>query len=267
MKVSPGMRLGRYEIGASIGAGGMGEVFHGLDTLLNRPVAIKVLPERVANDSDARQRFEREARLLASLSHPNILAIHDFGTEQGVAFAVMELLEGETLRQRLRRALPAETALDYALGIARGLAAAHAKGVIHRDLKPDNIFLPIHGSVKILDFGLARLDAPMTNDADTGQLFSTQPGLIIGTVGYMSPEQLLGLDTRCPRRHLLLWRRAARDALGTAAVCRLSRGDHERRAESRSASRCRSRWTSRAASCAPASRRSRSGDINRRRIS
>ncbi|HEV8209158.1 MAG TPA: protein kinase [Vicinamibacterales bacterium] len=195
MKVSPGMRLGRYEVGASIGAGGMGEVFNGLDTLLNRHVAIKVLPERVANDSDARQRFEREARLLASLSHPNILAIHDFGNEQGVAFAVMELLEGETLRQRLRRALPAETALDYALGIARGLAAAHAKGVIHRDLKPDNIFLPTHGSVKILDFGLARLEAPMTNEGDTGQVFSTQPGLIIGTVGYMSPEQLLGLDT------------------------------------------------------------------------
>jgi serine/threonine-protein kinase len=195
MKVSPGMRLGRYEIRASIGAGGMGEVFNGLDTLLDRHVAIKVLPERVATNSDARQRFEREARLLASLSHPNILAIHDFGHEQGVAFAVMELLEGETLRQRLRSALPAETALDYALGIARGLAAAHAKGVIHRDLKPDNIFLPIHGSVKILDFGLARLDAPMTNDVDTGQVFSTQPGLIIGTVGYMSPEQLLGLDT------------------------------------------------------------------------
>jgi eukaryotic-like serine/threonine-protein kinase len=195
MEVTPGMRLGRYEVGTSIGAGGMGEVFNGLDTLLNRHVAIKVLPERVANDRDARHRFEREVRLLASLSHPNILAIHDFGTEQGIAFAVMELLEGETLRDRLRSALPAETALAYALGIAHGLVAAHAKGVIHRDLKPENIFLPTHGSVKILDFGLASGHAPVTNEGDTGQVFSTQPGTILGTVGYMSPEQLLGLDT------------------------------------------------------------------------
>lgn len=199
-KVSPGMRLGRYEVGAPIGAGGMGEVFSGIDTRLGRQIAIKVLPEHVAQTADARQRFEREAKLLASLSHRNILAIHDFADEEGITFAVMELLQGETLRQRLRRgSIPLATTLEHALGIARGLAAAHAKGVVHRDLKPENVFLPESGSVKILDFGLARLTESVpesqASTAVTTETFVTQPGLIMGTVGYMSPEQLRGRAT------------------------------------------------------------------------
>ncbi len=199
-KVSPGMRLGRYEVGAPIGAGGMGEVFSGVDTRLGRQVAIKVLPEHIAHAPDARQRFEREAKLLASLSHRNILAIHDFADEQGITFAVMELLQGETLRQRLRRGpIPVPTALEHALGIACGLAAAHTKGVVHRDLKPENVFLPESGSVKILDFGLARLTEPMparqASTAVTTETFVTQAGLILGTMGYMSPEQLRGYAT------------------------------------------------------------------------
>ena len=198
-KVSPGMRLGRYEVGAPIGAGGMGEVFSGVDTRLGRQVAIKVLPEHVAQSADVRQRFEREAKLLASLSHPNILSIHDFGDEQGITFAVMELLQGETLRQRLRRgSMPVATALEHALGVARGLAAAHAKNVVHRDLKPENVFLPGSGSVKILDFGIARLTESVASQASTAvttEAFVTQPGSILGTMGYMSPEQLRGHAT------------------------------------------------------------------------
>jgi serine/threonine-protein kinase len=196
MKASPGMRLGRYEILAAIGAGGMGDVFRALDTSLGRQVAIKVLPEGAGGDDVARKRFEREVRLLASLSHVNILAIHDFGDEQGMVFAVMELLEGMTLRQRLRNGLMApDAALGVALAVARGLAAAHAKGIVHRDLKPENIFLPVDGPVKILDFGLARLNMPeVTSDVVASPEFLTQTGVILGTVGYMSPEQLCGLD-------------------------------------------------------------------------
>src|SRR6266850_735545 len=156
-------RLGPYEIVAPLGAGGMGEVYRARDTRLGREVAIKVLPHPLANDPDRRARFEREAKAVAALSHPNILAIHDYGTEGGITYAVMEFLEGETLRDRLTKGrLAWREAVDIGAAIAEGLAAAHTKGIVHRDIKPENLFLTTDGRVKILDFGLARV-APLPN--------------------------------------------------------------------------------------------------------
>ena len=155
--LSAGTRLGPYEILSPIGAGGMGEVYRARDSKLQRDVAIKVLPQVVANDPETLARFEREALAVASLSHPNILAIFDFGNDGGVAYAVMELLEGETLRGKLDAGpIPRKQAVDYALQIARGLSAAHQEGVVHRDLKPENLFVTKDGHLKILDFGLAK---------------------------------------------------------------------------------------------------------------
>src|SRR5919204_1400367 len=152
-------RLGPYEIVGPLGAGGMGEVYRARDTRLGREVAVKVLPERFADDPGRRARFEREARAVAALSHPNILAIHDYGTHGAVTYAVMELLEGETLRNRLAKGvLSWREAVEVGAAIADGLAAAHAKGIIHRDLKPENLYLTSDGRVKILDFGLARVE-------------------------------------------------------------------------------------------------------------
>jgi serine/threonine protein kinase len=174
----------------------MGEVYRATDAKLGREVAIKVLPEQLAENRTALARFEREARAVAALSHPNILAIHDVGTENGIAYIVTELLNGETLRQRLEaRELPWRKAVEAGVAIANGLAAAHAKAIIHRDLKPDNIFLTADGVVKILDFGLARRDPSLApeNHPDAPTLaVDTQPGLILGTVNYMSPEQVRG---------------------------------------------------------------------------
>ena len=193
--MEPGTRLGPYEVLSSLGSGGMGEVYRGRDTRLSRDVAIKVLPDRLAQDADALARFEREAKAVAALSHPNILAIHDIGEERGVSYAVMELLEGETLRERLNAAnLPVRKALEYALQIAQGLAAAHERGVVHRDLKPENIFLTRDGVVKILDFGLAKTPQvrPVAGQSAAPTVAPTVPGVILGTVGYMSPEQVRG---------------------------------------------------------------------------
>jgi eukaryotic-like serine/threonine-protein kinase len=192
-----GTRLGPYEILSPLGAGGMGEVYRARDSRLERDVAIKVLPESLLSDGEALARFEREAKAVAALSHPNILAIHDFGRERGIAYAVMELLEGETLRDRLDAgAIPQRKALDYALQIAQGLAAAHDRGIVHRDLKPQNVFLTRDGLVKILDFGLAKsLPAPPAAEEETKPVSGasgTRPGIILGTVGYMSPEQVRG---------------------------------------------------------------------------
>src|SRR5262245_2825032 len=156
-------RLGPYEILAPLGSGGMGEVYRARDSRLERDVAIKVLAERLAQDSVALARFHREARAVAALSHPNIVSIHDFGNEQGTTFVVMELLEGETLGRRLRRsALDWREALPILTAVADGLTAAHAKGIIHRDVKPENVFLTTGGGVKVLDFGLARQDRTTT---------------------------------------------------------------------------------------------------------
>jgi Tol biopolymer transport system component len=195
MTIGPGTRLGSYEIVAQLGQGGMGVVFRARDTKLDRDVAVKILPKNLADDPDALGRFEREAKAVAALSHPNILAIHDFGSHEGTLFAAMELLEGETLRQRLQEgALPTRKAVEIALAIASGLAAAHDKGIVHRDLKPENVFLLPSGQVKVLDFGLARVEpvAPAeAGNAPTVSL-STEPGRVMGTVGYMAPEQVRG---------------------------------------------------------------------------
>src|ERR1700730_1185361 len=157
MALSPGSRLGPYEILAPLGAGGMGEVYKARDKKLDRDVAVKVLPESVAADPDALARFEREAKAVAALSHQNILAIHDFGNQDGGADGVMELMEGETLGAKLAAGpISQKQAVDYALQVAKGLSAAHERGVVHRDLKPENVFVTKEGHVKILDFGLAK---------------------------------------------------------------------------------------------------------------
>lgn len=197
MPLAPGDRLGPYEIQALLGIGGMGEVYRGRDTRLGRDVAIKVLPECLADDPKALTRFEREAKAVAALSHPNILAIHDFGEDRGIRFAVTELLDGETLRQRLSREQPGwRKTVEIGIAMADGLAAAHAKGIVHRDLKPENVFLTSGGLVKILDFGLARSDsdaAPATHLTSVPtEAMATEAGTILGTVGYMSPEQVSG---------------------------------------------------------------------------
>jgi TolB-like protein/tetratricopeptide (TPR) repeat protein len=203
MPISPGSRFGPYEILAPLGAGGMGEVWKARDAKLDRYVAIKVLPHSVASDPDTLARFEREAKAVAALSHPNILAIHDFGNQDGIAYAVMELLEGQTLRATLdARPIFQRQALDYALQIVHGLSAAHRKGVVHRDLKPENVFVTKDGHVKILDFGMAkRVDAVSVADLTSAPTVvrHTEPGMVMGTVGYVSPEELRGIlvDHRC----------------------------------------------------------------------
>lgn len=199
MTLAPGTKLGPYEIVSSIGAGGMGEVYKARDTRLDRLVAVKVISEKMAGDPSALARFEREAKAVAALSHPNILAIFDFGSEGGVTYAVMELLEGETLRERLARGpLPPSKAQDMALQIASGLAAAHEKGIVHRDLKPGNVFVTKAGHAKILDFGLAKLmpreePAPESLSQEPTAEAPTFAGAVLGTVGYMAPEQARGL--------------------------------------------------------------------------
>lgn len=196
--LTPGTRLGSYEIVAPIGAGGMGEVYKARDRRLDRDVAVKVLPEQFAQDRDALSRFEREAKAVAALSHSNILSIHDVGNDSGVRFAVMELLEGETLRDYLKRGpLPWRKAAEIGVAIAEALSAAHAKGIVHRDIKPENIFLTSDGRVKVLDFGLARVN-PLNSDEATAVIGTghaeekTVTGMVVGTMGYMSPEQLRG---------------------------------------------------------------------------
>jgi serine/threonine protein kinase len=185
MTRAPGARLGPYEIVGPIGAGGMGEVYKARDTKLDRDVALKVLPSHLAADPEALARFEREAKAVAALSHPNILAIHDFGSQGGTAYAVTELLEGETLRARLAGgSLPLKKTLQIATEIAQGVAAAHEKHIVHRDLKPENVFVATDGRVKILDFGLARHIAPLVGDAPDSptQLRRTDLGMVMGMV-------------------------------------------------------------------------------------
>jgi eukaryotic-like serine/threonine-protein kinase len=198
MTLAGGTRLGPYEILSPLGAGGMGEVYKARDSKLQRDVAIKVLPRSLAADPDALARFEREALAVAALSHPNILAIFDFGTHEGTAYAVMELLEGETLRGKLDTGpIPQKQALDYALQVAKGLSAAHEKGIVHRDLKPENLFVTKDDHVKILDFGLAKRVETVSPDEETSAPMSagqTVTGTVMGTAGYMSPEQVRGLS-------------------------------------------------------------------------
>jgi eukaryotic-like serine/threonine-protein kinase len=196
MALTSGTKLGPYEIVALLGVGGMGEVYRARDSRLKREVAVKVLPRAFSADADRLRRFEQEALATAALNHPNILAVFDIGTSEDSPYVVSELLEGETLRERLKNgALSTRKAIDYALQVARGLAAAQDRGIAHRDLKPENLFLTHDGRAKILDFGLAKLTRPeepaAAADAPTMQ-GATDPGMVVGTVGYMSPEQVRG---------------------------------------------------------------------------
>ena len=204
MALTSGSKLGPYEIQSLLGAGGMGEVYRAKDTRLGRDVALKVLPESFARETDRLHRFEQEARAVAALNHPNILAIYDIGEDGGAPFIVSELLEGCSLRAELEQgALSARKASDHAAQIAQGLAAAHDKNVVHRDLKPENIFLTKEGRVKILDFGLAKLalNARGTKAQSDGLTLTSSPteaGMVMGTAGYMAPEQVRGsaVDSR-----------------------------------------------------------------------
>jgi serine/threonine protein kinase/Tol biopolymer transport system component len=200
-----GKQLGHYQLISFIGAGGMGEVYAARDTRIGRKVAVKLLPSAVARDADRLRRFEQEVRAVGMLNHPNILTIHDVGTHEGAPYLVSELLEGETLRERLKNeALPLSKAMDIALQITRGLAAAHDQGLVHRDLKPENLFIiqdGRDGRVKILDFGLAKLSQSRTSGANANEPVSpavaTNPGMVMGTVSYMAPEQLHGEAVDC----------------------------------------------------------------------
>ncbi len=197
MALAPGTRLGPYEIVAPLGAGGMGEVYRACDPRLDREVAIKVIPATLAADREHLARFEQEARTAGTLHHPGICTVLDVGTQDGAPFVVMELLEGETLRERLRRGrLPWRKVAEHAAAIAQALAAAHEKGIVHRDLKPENLFLTRDGRVKVLDFGLAKLvhpDGLAMSGLDTLSVGMTESGAILGTAGYMAPEQVRGL--------------------------------------------------------------------------
>ncbi len=193
MPLAPAFRLGRYEIVELLSAGGMGEVYRARDTRLGRHVAVKVLPREFASDRERLARFEYEAQAAGALNHPNIVAVYDVGSHDGIAFVVSELIEGVTLRDKLARGLPRRVVLDYASQIARGLAAAHSAGIVHRDLKPENVMVLPDDRVKIVDFGIAKRDTafqgPLSH-AETAR--QTVPGVLVGTIEYMSPEQVRG---------------------------------------------------------------------------
>ncbi|PYQ37594.1 MAG: hypothetical protein DMF55_00350 [Acidobacteria bacterium] len=197
MSIAPGTRLGPYEVVSPLGAGGMGEVYRAKDTRLKRDVAVKVLPASLSSDPERLRRFELEAETAGRLNHPNILAIYDIGMHDDAPYVVSELLEGETLRDRLSEGpLGPRRAIEYARELASGLAAAHEKGIVHRDLKPENVFVTTDGRIKILDFGLAKLTQPDFGMSGATNLPTvppgTEPGVVLGTVGYMSPEQVRG---------------------------------------------------------------------------
>jgi serine/threonine protein kinase len=193
MNLETGAQLGPYEVDNLIAKGGMGVVYQAHDTRLNRKVALKVLAPSITTDADRLARFTQEARTTALLNHPNIVAVYDVGSHEGIPFVVSELLHGKTLRARLRDgALPVRLAMTYGLEIAHGLVAAHDVGVVHRDLKPENIFITQDGRVKILDFGLAKCRNETLGFPQRDSSKSTEPGTLLGTVGYMSPEQVRG---------------------------------------------------------------------------
>jgi serine/threonine protein kinase len=196
MPLPSGSRLGPYEIQFPLGAGGMGKVYRASDTRLDRAVVIKVLSSRLMDSADALARFEREAKAVTALADPSIVALYDFGQTEGMLYAVTELLEGETLRNRLGEGpIPPRKAIEIAAQIAQGLAAAHDRGIVHRDLKPENVFVTKTGGVNVLDFGLARQsNAPALGGVTNSRTVAlvTDPGTVIGTVGYMSPEQVRG---------------------------------------------------------------------------
>ncbi len=224
MALTSGIKLGPYEILSPLGAGGMGEVYRAKDTRLGRDVALKILPESFARDSDRLHRFEQEARAVAALNHPNILAIHDIGQHEGSPFLVSELLEGESLRATLDRgALPQRKTVEYGVQIAHGLAAAHEKGIVHRDLKPENIFVTKDGRIKILDFGLAKLAQKAGAELDGATLTGshTAVGMVMGTAGYMAPEQVRG-EASDPRTDIFAFGAVLYEMLSGARAFRRS---------------------------------------------
>src|SRR6185295_9102326 len=198
VRLSPGLRIGPYEVLAALGTGGMAEVYRARDTRLGRDIALKVVNETLVRDPDLLRRFEQEARVAGSLNHPNLVSVFDVGDHDGSPYLVTELLQGESLRAKLMRGrIPVLTALDWAAQMARGLAAAHARGIVHRDVKPDNLFVSADGQVKLLDFGIAKLSqgqpaGPHGLNEGTLQPDATAPGSVLGTPGYMSPEQVRG---------------------------------------------------------------------------
>src|SRR5437870_3228128 len=193
MPLPGGTHIGPYEIVGWLGAGGMGEVYRARDPRLAREVALKLIPETFATDPSRLNRFQQEARAAGQLNHPNIVAVHDIGVHSGSPYIVTELLDGESLRSRLDTgALPPRKAVDYARQTAAGLAAAHDKGIVHRDVKPDNLFITADGRIKILDFGIAKLTQPNEDPTRTGLRTETAAGMVVGTAGYMSPEQVRG---------------------------------------------------------------------------
>jgi hypothetical protein len=200
MTLPDGSELGPYRIVTRLGVGGMGEVYRAHDDRLDRDVAIKILPADVADDPERLERFDREARASAALNHPNIVAVHDIGRTDAVTYVVMELLDGSTLHDELASRPPTpRKAVEWTIGVAEGLAAAHARGIVHRDIKPDNLIVTADGRIKILDFGIARFTAPEANTPDAETIVAgTEPGKVLGTAGYMSPEQVRGeaIDSR-----------------------------------------------------------------------
>ncbi len=221
MGLSAGTRLGPYEIVAPLGAGGMGEVYRARDTRLGRDVAIKVVRQQLASDPERLSRFEKEARAAAQLDHPNILVVHDVGTHEGSPFIVSELLQGESLREKLGAPLPPKKAVDYAIQIAHGLAAAHEKGIVHRDIKPENVFVTKDGHVKILDFGVAKLlpsfESVRRRHGDAHRKRHTaRHGRRYGGlhVSRADPRPAGG----CPDGPLLVRRRSLRNAVGKAPI-------------------------------------------------
>ncbi|MEO8034471.1 MAG: protein kinase, partial [Acidobacteriota bacterium] len=243
MTLVPGGRVGPYEIVSLLGEGGMGEVWRAKDPRLGREIAVKVLAT-TNSDADAVARFEREARAIAALSHPNILSIHDFGKHEDTFFVVTELLHGKTLREHIRDTpMNWRRAVEVGAAIAEGLDAAHSKSVVHRDLKPENVFILDDGRVKILDFGLAQTDPLLTPDDETEvptrKWFQTDPGTIIGTLGYMSPEQLRGetvdgtadiFSLGCILYEMVTAKRPFQRSSGAATIAAILKDDIEREA-------------------------------------
>jgi serine/threonine protein kinase len=241
MELVAGQSLGRYEITGHLGAGGMGVVYRARDAQLGRDVAVKVLNDRSASQPSRIERFAREAQAVARLSHPNILAIHDFGTHEGIAYSVTELLQGQTLADRIQKGpIPLNKAFEICRAIAEGLAAAHGEGIIHRDIKPSNIFITSTGQVKILDFGIARLREQPADESSPGSMAPTESltgaAGMIGTVGYMSPEQIDGkpVDGRsdifglgCVMYEILTGRRAFRGKTSTDTMLAILGKDPE----------------------------------------
>ena len=214
MHIPPGARVGRDEIKSLLGAGGMGEVYLAHDSTLGRSVAIKLLPRDVAHDPDRLRRFAQEAQAASSLNHPNILTIYEVGIQDGTHFVATEFIDGDSLRQRTGKGrLALREVLDIGVQVASALAAAHAAGILHRDIKPENIMVRTDGIVKVLDFGLAKLvgaDRGAAADGRTQTATDTRPGVILGTLQYMSPEQARGARDGSTHRHLEPWRRPLR---------------------------------------------------------